>query len=57
MTGAICPNCWDGVHDECIGNGCYCDCQWEAEEIEDRAIECEHGLVRSMCEQCEQEEQ
>jgi hypothetical protein len=25
--------------------------------LEPTEVECEHGLVRSMCEQCEQEEQ
>lgn len=27
--GAVCPACFDGVHGECIGNGCYCECQLE----------------------------
>jgi len=34
MAGAICPECWDGAHGECIGQGCYCTCQLE-DEIDD----------------------
>jgi hypothetical protein len=29
MSGAVCPACYDGVCGECIGAGCYCDCQLE----------------------------
>lgn len=55
MIGAICPECWEGCHDGCIGQGCYCDCQIPDDETGES--ECIHGFVRSMCEQCEQEEQ
>ena len=27
----VCPGCFDGAHGECIGNGCYCDCQLDLE--------------------------
>jgi len=55
MAKTVCPECYDGVHSECIGQGCYCSCQLDVEGPRD--VECEHGLVRSMCEQYEQEEQ
>jgi hypothetical protein len=47
--------CFHGICEACIGSGCYCDCQLPDDES--REVECEHGFVRSMCEQCEQEEQ
>lgn len=25
----VCPECFYGFHSECIGQGCYCDCQLE----------------------------
>lgn len=53
--GTICPECYDGAHGDCIGQGCYCTCQLPGDEVGE--VECIHGLVRSMCEQCEQEEQ
>lgn len=24
---AVCPECFEGMHECCIGPGCYCDCQ------------------------------
>jgi hypothetical protein len=53
ILAAVCPECFHGAHGECILQGCYCECQLP-EPLE---LECEHGFVRSMCEQCEQEEQ
>jgi hypothetical protein len=55
MANEVCPACFDGVCGECTGSGCYCDCQLPSDVT--REIECIHGLVRSMCEVCEQEEQ
>jgi hypothetical protein len=54
MGGEICENCFEGFHGQCIEEGCYCECQLVEVPPE---IECPHGLVHSMCEQCEQEEQ
>ena len=50
----ICPECAAGFHRQCIEQGCYCECTVVEVPPE---VECPHGLVRSMCEQCEQEEQ
>jgi hypothetical protein len=55
MARTICPECYEGIHSQCIGQGCYCECQIPHDPpIE---VECPHGFIRSMCEICEQEEQ
>ena len=56
MSRTLCPECYAGCHGECIGQGCYCDCQLDEEYLMEE-VECPHGLVRSLCEMCEQEEQ
>jgi len=39
MSGAICPECYDGAHSQCIGQGCYCDCQLaELIDLDERAL-------------------
>lgn len=43
MAGEICPECFDGAHRQCIGQGCYCDCQIPNEDGEDED-ELEGGL-------------
>lgn len=29
MANEICPECFEGIHGQCIEQGCYCDCQLE----------------------------
>jgi hypothetical protein len=55
MTRTVCPECFEGAHGQCVGQGCYCACQLEIEVPQE--VECDHGFIRSMCELCEQEEQ
>ena len=57
MSGEICPECASGVHKECIGQGCYCDCQIEPEDgdldfDEDRWEEADDCLDCGMCDSC-----
>jgi hypothetical protein len=54
LAVTVCAECIHGMHQVCIRQGCYCPCQLP-EDTQER--ECIHGYVRSMCEQCEQEEQ
>ena len=56
LAATVCPACLNGIHEHCILQGCYCPCLPEFPP-DDTEMECVHGLVRSMCEQCEQEEQ
>jgi len=30
MSEPICPACWHDMCKDCIGSGCYCDCQIDA---------------------------
>jgi len=32
MPREVCPECYAGMHVECIGQGCYCDCQFDLED-------------------------
>lgn len=54
----VCPECYDGFHSQCIGQGCDClACRREDANIPYGYLECIHGFVREFCELCEQEEQ
>jgi hypothetical protein len=55
-VSVTCSACDVGMHGHCVGQGCDCPCQLDTEYLPDEA-ECPHGIVRSLCEQCEQEEQ
>ena len=52
----LCPECGAGQHAHCIEQGCECECVLLSSIFPIESA-CIHGLVRSMCEQCEQEEQ
>lgn len=32
---SVCPDCYDGFHSGCIGNGCYCNCTLEEIALDD----------------------
>lgn len=36
---SVCPDCYDGHHSGCIGNGCYCDCQLEEDRVAENTRE------------------
>jgi len=57
LLATVCSDCFSGFHDKCIGQGCYCECGLCGIVGDETEWECVHGYVRSMCEQCEQEEQ
>lgn len=40
MAHTLCPNCYDGAHNECIEQGCYCQCQLNQETTDDEMICC-----------------
>jgi hypothetical protein len=35
MANELCPECFEGAHSQCIGQGCYCDCQLPNEDDDD----------------------
>lgn len=37
----VCPECYEGAHGQCIGQGCYCLCQLDLEEPNDFGLRIE----------------
>ncbi len=50
MANPICPECFHGLHDICIRQGCYCECQLPSDPYQKR---CGHGELPNFCEFCE----
>jgi hypothetical protein len=56
----ICPECAAGMHSQCNGQGCDCECILMTKFAEPLGMAtCQHGVIRTLmdCEICEQEEQ
>jgi hypothetical protein len=53
----LCPECFAGLHFECIGQGCYCDCTFDEHDDYPEYVDCHldrHGNCgKAGSEECE----